>query len=111
MGSGKHASYEESEFSFGRFIVIVVVLLIIAGIVYGIYSFMNKNKDEKIQETSVEENIEQNTYDVLGTIVIHKIGVEQQILDSVEDEALENGVIKLYGDTLNQERKFLYCRP
>ena len=45
-------------------------------------------------------------YNVLGKIAIEKIGVEQYILDSKEDDALEAGVIKLYGGTLNNYGNF-----
>ena len=83
----------------------------IVGVVFGVYTFVHKMKDTKTEETSAEEEVvSQSEYMVLGKIKIDKIDIEQPILDTVEDEALEKGVIKLYGDTLNQERKFLYCR-
>ena len=45
-------------------------------------------------------------YDVLGKIVMDDLGIEQYILDSTEDNALENGVIKLYGNSLNNYGNF-----
>ena len=45
-------------------------------------------------------------YNVLGQIVIDELDVKQYILDSTEDKALENGVIKLYGGTLNNYGNF-----
>lgn len=115
MGNGRHASDEEFEFDFDyvkNFLMIIVILAVIAGVVFGVYTLVHKMQDAKTEETSAEEEVvPQSEYDVLGTIKMDKIGIEQPILDTVEEEALEKGVIKLYGDTLNEERKFLYCRP
>lgn len=114
MSSGRHSSDEEFEFDFESIRPIVIgigILMIIAGVVLGTYKMVHKMKDSKTEQTSAESDVPQEEkYDVLGKIKIEKIGVEQSILDSVEDKALEEGVIKLYGDALNQERKFLHSR-
>ena len=47
----------------------------------------------------MEESIE--GYKVLGKIKIKDLDVEQYILDSMEDKALENGIGKIYGGALN----------
>ena len=110
MGSGKHSSDEEVEFDFEyvkNLMIIVVIVAIIVGIVFGVYSLVNKMKETKVEPTSVKEKgIAQSDYNVLGKIVIDKIKVEQPILDSVEEKAMENGVIKLYGGNLNEEGNF-----
>lgn len=115
MSSGKHASDKESEFEFDFnsirniiiIIAILVILIILIGIVFGIYKLVGKRKETKTEQISTEVGeIKDNTYMTLGKIVIDKIEVEQPILDSVEEEALEKGVIKLYGDALNQEGNF-----
>lgn len=108
MGRGKHAADEEFDFGFVKSILMIgVVIALIAGVVWGVYSLITKFKESKIEPTSAsEENIIETTYNVLGKIKIDKIEVEQPILDSVEDEALEQGVIKLYGDKLNETGNF-----
>ncbi len=110
MGSGKHSSDEEVEFDFDyvkNLMLIVVILAVIIGVIFGVYTLVHKMKETKAEPTSAEEEVIQNEYEVLGKIVIDKIGVEQPILETVEEEALEKGVIKLYGeDDLNQEGNF-----
>ena len=49
---------------------------------------------------------EHQGYDVLGKIIIEELEVEQYILDSKEDKALENGVIRLCGGSLNNYGNF-----
>ena len=111
MSGGKHSSDEEFEFDFGfvKYIfLIIVILALIAGVVFGAYSVVNKLKSAKTETVSSQEEVieEKSKYDVLGKIKIDKINVEQDILDSIEDEALEQGVIKLYGDELNEPGNF-----
>lgn len=111
MGNGRHASDEEFEFNFAYVkygLIGVAILIVIVGVVFGAYSLLSKMKEEKVQETSAknEEVLPETKYDVLGKIKIDKINVEQEILDSTEEEALENGVIKLYGDKLNEPGNF-----
>lgn len=117
MSGGKHASDEEFEFDFDfekikNIAIIVVILAIIAGVIFGTVKLVNKMTDTKTEEmssTDVEEKeteIETEKYPVLGKIVIDKIEVEQPIFETVEEDALEQGVIKLYGDDLNQEGNF-----
>lgn len=86
--------------------VIIVIIIIISFIVMA-----GKNKKEEPAETepvetatevtvkSLEENYE--GFKVLGKIRIDKINIEQYILDSTTDAALEKGVGKLYGGALN----------
>lgn len=109
MGSGKHSSDEEIEFDFGyvkNLMLIVVILAVIVGVIFGVYTLVHKMKETKAEPTSAEEEVVENEYEVLGKIKIDKIGVEQPILETVEEEALEKGVIKLYGEDLNQEGNF-----
>lgn len=113
MSGGKHASDEEFEFDFDfekikNIAIIVVILAIIAGVIFGTVKLVNKMTDTKTEETSSADVEEKETekYPVLGKIVIDKIEVEQPIFETVEGDALEQGVIKLYGDDLNQEGNF-----
>lgn len=89
-------------------IVIVILILAVAGIV--VYRmFGNKNEETNIQNEVVEDNKMIATYegfDVLGKIKIDKLNVEQYILDSTEDKALEKAVGKLYGGSLNNYGNF-----
>ena len=105
MGSGKHASDEE--FEFGSVFIIVAIIALIAGVIFGVNALISKLGETKAEEVSSEtEQVVTSQYDILGTVSIEKIGISQPILDSVEDKALEEGVIKLYGDTLNGEGNF-----
>lgn len=110
MGSGRHASYEEIdvEFSWSRvpkFVWIIVILLIIVGIV--LFVKLNKKEEKEAEPVAASTSEVQNEkYTTLGKIKIDKIEVEQSILDTREDEALEKGVIKLYGGNLNEEGNF-----
>jgi len=83
----------------------IVVIVIICFIVVAV-----KNKNKKGGETKEPETpavVEQTLpavyegYSVVGQIKIQKIGCEQYILDATEDKALEAGVGKLYGGSLN----------
>lgn len=119
MSAGKRSldsdySYNEyeEENSKKKIIIIAIVVVVIIAIVCLIFA-LNSNNDE-----TVENQVNTNTimseqmiktyqgYDVLGKIVIDKINVEQYILNSTEDNALEQGVIKLYGGSLNNYGNF-----
>ncbi len=107
MGSGRHASYEEIdvEFSWSRvpkFVWLIVILAIIVGVVL----FIKQDKKEVTPAVSSTSGAQNDQYTTLGKIKIDKIEVEQPILDTREDEALEKGVIKLYGGNLNEEGNF-----
>lgn len=113
---GKRASEEEFDWSQIPFkkigIVLLIVVIIIGIIVFTIYT-VNKRKEIQNVSMEVEENDETDKmleqidgYDVLGQIVIEKIGLEQYILDSTESKAMEKYPVKLYGETLNSEGNF-----
>ena len=123
MAGGKHSlhsynstyeDYEDEEMSKRKIIIIAVIVALIIAIVGGIILFKNysENPKEPINENTVNnEDAEQmisvyQGYDVLGKIVIDKYKIEQYILDSKEDKALECGVTKLYGGTLNNYGNF-----
>lgn len=108
MGTGRHASYEEIdvEFSWSRvpkFVWLIVILAIIVGMI--IFVNLNHKEENEVTPTSASE-AKNEKYTMLGKIKIDKIGVEQPILDTREDEALEKGVIKLYGGNLNEPGNF-----
>ena len=113
MSGGKHASDEGFEFELDgekikNIAIIVGILVIIVGVIFGTIKLINKMTNTKTEETSSADVEEPKTekYPVLGKIVIDKIEVEQPILETVEEDALAQGVIKLYGDDLNQEGNF-----
>ena len=123
MAGGKHSlhsynstyeDYEDEEMSKRKIIIIAVIVALIIAIVGGIILFKNysENPKEPINENTVNnEDAERmisvyQGYDVLGKIVIDKYKIEQYILDSKEDKALECGVTKLYGGTLNNYGNF-----
>ena len=104
MGRGKHSDYEEIDFTpIKNGIFIIVALIFIIAIIFGAFRVIKKfNDNKKIQTSSEEENIFESSYDILGKIMIDKIHVEQNIFDTTDEKALEEGVIKLYGNGLNQ---------
>ena len=48
-------------------------------------------------------------YNVLGQLVLEKIGVTQNILDRTEDDSLKVGVTKFYGPKIDQAGNFCIC--
>lgn len=123
MARGKHSlhsynntydDYEDEEMSKRKLIIIAVIALIIIAIVGGIILFKNYKENPKnpVDENTVNNEVTEQMisvyqgYDVLGKIVIDEYKIEQYILDSKEDKALECGVTKLYGGTLNNYGNF-----
>lgn len=102
---------DEKEINFKKvFLVIAIILIIVIG-GYFIYKYITKEDAPEVppepvqtEEHKLLEQIE--GYKVLGKIVIKDLNIEQYILDSTEDKALENGVVKLYGGSLNNYGNF-----
>lgn len=103
---------EEVFFTKKKIIIIVAIIAIILITVLAVCFISSKEENEVIEEPNTVVQEEQNMietvagYDVLGKIVIDDINVEQYILDSTESTALEKGVGKLYGGTLNNYGNF-----
>ena len=112
MASGKHASDDAFEFNFKPILIIILVIAVIAILGYSIVKFVIpkiselRNKEEETVAEVEEMPFQIDGYKVLGKISIEKIGSEQYILDSTEDDALEEGVGKLYGPNLNDYGNF-----
>mgnify|MGYP003292487220 CR=1 FL=1 len=106
----KYDEYDE-ELSLKKKIIIGISVLVLIVAVLMLFFLKNDEKEENVVENNV---IETNTtlentyegYNVLGKIKIEEFGVEQYILDSTSDDALEKGVIRLYGGTLNNYGNF-----
>lgn len=103
------------------FIIILVILLIFAiaeipvlmknNIEENNNNNVTKEKDEEIilppeevSERVIPDKI--GGYDVLGVIVIDKIGIEQNILNKTTDSSLSLAVTKFYGPKLNEVGNF-----
>ncbi len=86
----------------------IIAVLIGAFVIYLAFGRKNQSIATNTINTAVENKLiaSYHGYNVLGKIKIEKIDVEQYILDSVNDEALKNGVGKLYGTTLNSYGNF-----
>lgn len=93
-----------------KVIIIISIILVIIIAIFAIYKiFFNKQEDTITQEPAVtEEKMAASVagYQVLGKIIIKDLNVEQYILNSTDEEALKNGVGKLYGATLNNYGNF-----
>lgn len=48
-------------------------------------------------------------YNVLGKIVIDKIGVDNNILDVCDDDSLKLSTVKFYGPGVNEAGNFVIC--
>ncbi len=98
---------EESTLNYKKIFLVlgIIVVLIIAGFLVYKFVFAKDKKQEEPSEPVVSNEAKMiETLEgckVLGKIVIEDIKLEQYILDSVSDNALENGVGKLYGGSLN----------
>ena len=116
---------------------VVGVIFVIIIIVFFVVNMLSKKKDDEQEaNTSVElSNTPQNTtntieeeveekkyedvdipeklggYDVLGQLVIEKIGVRQNVLSKTENESLKLGVTKFYPPQIdiNEPGNFCIC--
>lgn len=93
-------------------IILVIIILVVSGIILGV-NIIKKNKDSENTTAGTQTENTQNKmikeidgYEVLGQLVIEKIELEQYILDSTENAAMEKYPVKLYGDDLNKEGNF-----
>lgn len=113
----EETDYEEDDESNLKYKIIAIVVIIIAVIIIALIvtgkipefgESTNNTVNTAVQNTNTENQTKETKlidthegYKVLGKIVIKDLNVEQYILDSTEDTALEKGIIKLYGGTLN----------
>ncbi len=127
LRNGKHALEREKRRSKGivkklMFIIILVILLIF--VISEIPILMKNNIKENIDNNNVTEDKKDEVilppeevadieipdkiggYDVLGVIVIDKIGLQQNILNKTTDSSLNLAVTKFYGPQLNEKGNF-----
>lgn len=62
---------------------------------------------KKYEDVDIPEQL--GGYNVLGQLVLDKIGVRQNILYKTEDESLKLGVTKFYGPKINEAGNFCIC--
>ena len=104
--------YEEKSLTKKKVIIVIAIILI--AVISIVFLFSKTQNDENVGDS---QNTVSNTvsnqmisthegYDVLGKIVIEDLQVEQYILDSKEDAALDKGVIRLYGGSINNYGNF-----
>ena len=117
-----------------RVILVIVMLMILVALFFIIFIISPRNskkpKSDNVAKNLIEEPIAEPEpepemvdtsdlpdtiagYQVLGKIVLDKIGIEQKILyasQEQQDDALNNGVAWFYGPSVNEPRKFVYNR-
>ena len=123
MARGKHSlhsynsntydEYEDENMAKRKIIIAVVAVVVIAIVVFAIVCLRNSENKKEDDNNTVNTNTVTESmittyqgYDVLGKIIIDEFEIEQYILDSREDNALECGVTKLYGGSLNNYGNF-----
>ena len=109
----------------------IILLIIILAIIYIIASnklldikeYFNQNENVEVSQNNTEENTidkekkkdqivnvdmpeKMGDYEVLGQLIIEKIGVTKNILNISEDASLKLSVAKLYGPNLNESGNF-----
>lgn len=104
---------EDRELNYKKVIIVILIIaIIIAAVGVSVYFIkFRKPAEEEVVETAeeVDESKLPKTYEgyeVLGQIVIEKVGIENYILDSTETDAMDKAPVKLYGETINQEGNF-----
>lgn len=103
---------DEPEINYKKIIIVVISIIVIIAIAFGIYKLVFANKEESTEDDQTSQMSEENMptsiagYKVLGQVIIKDLGVEQYILNLAEDNALKNGVVKLYGVALNNYGNF-----
>lgn len=104
---------DEPQINYKKIAIIVIAVIAVLAIIFGIYKFVSsKNKENEVKqdETSQTNDKEMPSsvsgYKVLGQLIIKDLNIEQYILNLTEDEALKNGVTKLYGPSLNSHGNF-----
>ena len=124
MGAGKHSSDDAFSFDFAIFrrmkesisfmkiLIVFTVLFVVVGGIFAVKMVLEKQNTQQPggseQVSSAVPTLESQYegYEVLGKIKINKLNVEQYILNSADEDALEKGVTKLYGETLNHYGNF-----
>lgn len=97
-------------------IIALIIVVVICAIIFAVHMI---NRRKAIDEINANTNIvEESTinddsmpeqykgYNVLGQLVIEKLGTEQYILDSTEDSAMGIAPVKFYGNNINTEGNF-----
>lgn len=94
-------------------IIVLVIALVIIVAVFAVHTVNKRKEEETNAETNtVEEEVADNMpkqyegYDILGELVIEKIGLDTYIVDSTEDDAMAKAPAKLYGTDINTNGNF-----
>ena len=111
---GKHSDKKENKKLASKIIKIFLLFLLIILIIFGIIFIGDINVIEMIKEKTSQNTIvdidnipdKMEGYNVLGVIVIDKLGMEKNILAKTDDSALNISVTKFYGPNLNEVGNF-----
>lgn len=106
----ENLDFDEDDSKKKKILIIVAILVIVIMAIFAIYKIFFDNKEEVVEtnEPAVVNTMQSsiNGYQVLGKIVIKDLNIEQYILNSTEEKALDSGVGKLYGGSLNSYGNF-----
>lgn len=102
--------YDEPEINYKKIAIVIGIIIAIVALAFGLYKFANREVVSEDDSTSQVSNknmpLSIAGYKVLGQVVIKDLGIEQYILNLPEDDALKNGVAKIYGAALNSPGNF-----
>lgn len=108
---GKHEKTKKNNTKIKKILLpmIIVVLVILGSVLINYFKPIGTAKDKDLPNTTVDINNvpdKMEGYNVLGILVIDKLGIEKKILAKTEDSSLNLGVTKFYGPDLNEKGNF-----
>lgn len=101
---------DEPRIPYKKIAIIVGAIILVLLIIFGIYKLVSGKKEKEPEEDDTVQVEEMPSsvagYKVLGQVVIKDLNIAQYILNLPEDDALKNGVVKIYGASLNSHGNF-----
>lgn len=101
---------DEPRIDYKKIAIIAGGIILVLVVIFGIYKLVSGGKEKPEEDNTPVQTEEMPSsvagYKVLGQVIIKDLNIEQYILNLPEDEALKNGVVKIYGSSLNSHGNF-----